>query len=72
MILLTVIENILFLTKIQEVKKRILQTQKSEVRRGEEVETGFYDTKIVLNLSKQQLSGIFYSKILIFWYNILK
>lgn len=58
MILLTVIENILFLTKIQEVKKRILQTQKSEVRRGEEVETGFYDTKIVLNLSKQQLSGI--------------
>lgn len=62
MILLTVRENILFLTKIQEVKKRILQTQKSEVRRGEEVETGFYDTKIVLNLSKQQLSGNFLLK----------
>ena len=62
MILLTVIENILFLTKIQEVTKRILQTQKSEVRRGEEVETGFDDTKIVLNLSKQQLSGIFFSQ----------
>lgn len=62
MILLTVIENILFLTKIQEVKKRILQTQKSEVRRGEEVETGFYDTKIVLNLSKQQLSESFLLK----------